>query len=156
MAKKKKKYGQYAAACVVAAAVGLGAYAWFSDFDFGDLGLPFGTESGTNDTNNDNNGDNQVNPPEDNQTPDPNNQGGQNDENAAGGQDEVPRRIDVYGDRIVFDGNDITLEDLDAILVAHGNATDVWELHDAQQASVVVFNAVIDLFQQHEVMLAER
>ncbi|MCL2364980.1 MAG: hypothetical protein FWC71_10010 [Defluviitaleaceae bacterium] len=153
MAKKKNKYGQYAATCVVAAAVGLGVYAFLSDFELGDLSLPFVSgESGdaSNDSNN-------ITPPEDDPIENQAQPSGQDDEtDAQVGLGDIPLVIEVYNDRIIFNGNDITFYELEDILLAHGNDTDVWELVDVHQAAVTVYNAVIEAFQRHNVMLAER
>jgi len=157
MAKKKKKYGQYAATCVVAAAIGLGAYAFLSDFELGDLSLPFvsGTDGNiTTDDRQTNNNDTTTNDdPDANQNQPGGQEGDGNEQNLPG---DVPLRIEVYNDRIIFDGNDISLEDLETILQTHGNDTDVWELVDAHQASATVYSAVVGVFQRHNVMFAER
>jgi len=156
MAKKKNKYGQYAATCVVAAAVGLGAFAFFSDFELGDLSLPFVSgESG--DASNDTQANNANTQQDDDPTINQAQPGGQDGEtNEPVGLGDVPLRIEVYNERIIFNGNDITLDELDELLQAHGNDTDVWELVDAHQAAVAVYTEVIAVFQRHGVMLAGR
>jgi len=54
--------------------------------------------------------------------------------------------INIYEDRIVFGGNDITLAELEDLLVAHEDYGFIWEVRDAYQAAQVVYSAVIELF----------
>jgi len=156
MAKKKNKYGQYAAVCVVAAAVGLGAYAFLSDFDLGDLSLPFATGTDGDVTTDDTQTNNNAANPDDDPANQPPNVGSDGENNGQNIVADVPLRIEVYNDRIIFDGNDISLEDLETILLTHGNDTDVWELIDAHQAAATVYTAVIEVFQRLSVMFTER
>ena len=73
--------------------------------------------------------------------------------NGAGG-DFLPI-IEVYEDRILFGGNDITLADLEEILMEHGDFDFTWEVRDVHQAVQVVYSAVIDILNGHGVRFIE-
>jgi hypothetical protein len=64
--------------------------------------------------------------------------------------------IEVFENRIIFDGTDISLEELEDILIEHGDTDHVWELLDAHQAVMTVYTAVVDMLQRHSITFVER
>ena len=70
---------------------------------------------------------------------------------------EVPGiRIEIHEDRIVFDGNDILLEELEEIIRANSDLDIAWELRDAYQAARAVYSEVVELLTKHGIAFIER
>ena len=61
--------------------------------------------------------------------------------------------IEIYESRILFDGEEITLEELEELLQQYADY--VWELVDVHQASVAVYNSVVELLNENGIAFRE-
>ena len=64
--------------------------------------------------------------------------------------------IEVHEDRIVYDGDEISLEDLEEILVQFQNVEEIWTLQDVFRADQATWASVRDLLRAHNVVFAEQ
>lgn len=64
--------------------------------------------------------------------------------------------IEIHENRIVYDGDEISLEDLDAILVRFQDVDEIWTLQDAFMADQATWASVADLLRAHGVIFAEQ
>jgi len=64
--------------------------------------------------------------------------------NGAGG--EILPIIEIYDDRILFGGNEISIAELEDILTEYHDYDFTWEIRDAHQAAQVVYSSVVELF----------
>ena len=82
------------------------------------------------------------------------------EENGGLGEDggvEIPAIIiEIHEDRIIFDGDEIYLEDFEEIVRANSGLDIAWVLSDAHQASRVVYNDVVEVLNRHGIAFTER
>ena len=70
---------------------------------------------------------------------------------------EIPViRIEIHEDRIVFDGDEILLEELEEIIRANSDLDIAWELLDAYQAVRAVYSEVVEMLTRHGIAFIER
>jgi len=70
---------------------------------------------------------------------------------------ERPRSllIGIYENRIYFDDEEISLDELGEILAQFQNGEDVWELQDVFRASNAIYNDVRDLLRYKNILFVE-
>ncbi|MCL2187830.1 MAG: hypothetical protein FWC16_02220 [Defluviitaleaceae bacterium] len=71
----------------------------------------------------------------------------------AGG--EVPLIIEIVQDSIYIGGIIFTLDELEAFVQEHTQASDIWELRDAHQAANATFVAVEEMLNRLEIVFFE-
>ena len=64
--------------------------------------------------------------------------------------------IEIHEDRIVYDGDHISLDDLDAVLVQFQDIDEVWILQDTFMADQATWAIVVDLLRIRNVTFAEQ
>ena len=71
--------------------------------------------------------------------------------------EELPSLIiEISEDRIIFDGEELSLEDLEEILRRYASAQDIWGLHDVYRADRATYESVRELLRRHDVIYRER
>jgi len=63
--------------------------------------------------------------------------------------------IEIIENRIIFNNEDITLTELESIILEYIDSNYVWEIHDTHKASKAVYDDVIDLFNENGVAFRE-
>jgi len=81
---------------------------------------------------------------------------GYDDEIDGGADGNVLPLIEIFEDRIIFGGNDVSLVELEEILIEHGGTGHTWELRDAHRAVKSVYDAVVELLNRHGIPFSER
>ena len=64
--------------------------------------------------------------------------------------------IEISEDRIIYDGEVISLEDLEEVVRKFAGIEDIWELHDVYRADRATYESVRDLLRTHDVAYRER
>ena len=64
--------------------------------------------------------------------------------------------IEISEDRIIFDGEVISLEDLEEVLRRYASDEDIWELHDVYRADRATYESVRELLRTHDVAYRQR
>jgi len=64
--------------------------------------------------------------------------------------------IEIHEDRILYDGNEISLDALEAILIQFEEADEIWTLQDAFMADQATWASVRDLLRARNVVFAEQ
>jgi len=59
--------------------------------------------------------------------------------------DNAPLIIEVYENIVIFDGDGVTISELEDIILELSDSESVWEVHDSHQADTVTYNDVIFL-----------
>ena len=77
------------------------------------------------------------------------------DKDGGGFDADGPLIIEIHEDRIIFRGNEISLAELEEILRQHNNPEYIWELHDIYQAVKSVYDAVVELLNEHNIVFRE-
>jgi len=73
-----------------------------------------------------------------------------------GSEGDVPLIIEIIEDRIIFDGDDISIVELEALLISYVEHEYVWEIHDVHQAVKAVYDNVVALFNKHNIAYREK
>jgi len=63
--------------------------------------------------------------------------------------------IEIYEDRIIFDGDEVTLDELSTILENSQGSDEAWILRDALRADMATFDDVRELLRTHQIPFAE-
>ena len=64
--------------------------------------------------------------------------------------------IEISEDRIIYNENEVSLEELETILLTYGNPDDIWEIHDVYRAEKAVFDEVKQLLQKLDIVFREQ
>ena len=64
--------------------------------------------------------------------------------------------IEISEDRIIYDGEEISIEDLEEVLRRYANTQDIWELHDVYRADRATYERVRELLRTHDVAYRQR
>ena len=62
-----------------------------------------------------------------------------------------PPVIEVSEDRIIFSGEEISMEDLEEVLRRYAGLEEVWELHDLYRADRATYEKVRELLRTHDI-----
>lgn len=60
--------------------------------------------------------------------------------------------IEISEDRIIYEGEEISIEDLEKILRRYAYIQDIWEIHDVYRADRATYERVRELFRTHDVV----
>jgi len=64
--------------------------------------------------------------------------------------------IEIHESRIVHDGEEISLDELDEIVARYAGGNSIWVLQDAFRANNATFNQVRTLLREHNIIFAEQ
>jgi len=82
---------------------------------------------------------------------------GDSEESGFGGAEgNVPLKIEIVEHRILFNGEDISLAELETLLLSYIEHEYIWELHDTHQAVKTVYDDVVELFNKHDIAFREK
>ena len=98
----------------------------------------------------------ESNDPETSDSDTPDIPGDAEDSGFGGADGDLPLVIEIIENRILHKGADISLEELESLLLLHIDNDYTWELHDAHQAVKAVYDDVVDLFNKHGVTFREK
>ena len=73
-----------------------------------------------------------------------------------GAEGDVPLIIKIINSRIILDGDDISLNELEDLLLLYIDSEYVWELHDTHQAVKSVYDDIVELFNKYNVIYREK
>jgi len=82
---------------------------------------------------------------------------GDSEESGFGGAEgNVPLKIEIVEHRILFNGEDMSLAELESLLLSYIEHDYVWELHDSHQSVKTVYDDVVGLFNKHNITFREK
>ena len=64
--------------------------------------------------------------------------------------------IEISEDRIIYNDEVISLEDLEEVLRRYAIYADIWELHDVYRADRATYESVRELLRRHDVVYRQR
>ena len=64
--------------------------------------------------------------------------------------------IEISEDRIIYDGEVISLGELEEVLRRYASIADIWELHDVYRAHRATYESVRELLRRHDIAYRER
>ena len=67
-----------------------------------------------------------------------------------------PPVIEISEDRIIFNGEEISIEDLEEVLRRYAGLEEVWELHDIYRADRATYEKVRELLRTHDIAYRQR
>jgi hypothetical protein len=86
-----------------------------------------------------------------------NDESGDAEESGFGGADgNEPLIVGIIENRILLDGSEISLDELEEFILLNIDSDFVWELHDVHQAVKTVYDDVIELFTKHGIIYREK
>ena len=82
---------------------------------------------------------------------------GDAEDSGFGGSDgDRPLVIEIIDNRILFDGKDISIVELESLILLYIEHDYIWELHDTHQAVKTVYDDVVELFNKHDIAFREK
>jgi len=67
----------------------------------------------------------------------------------------VPLIIEINENKIIFNEKEISLTDLEQIILEYNKPDSIWELHDIHQATKTIYDEVTDLLKKHDIVFRE-